>query len=702
MAGASNQFAPNTVFDSLFSFEAGMNAGENALLLQKNELPFASNLTVRGTFAHPRSPRNRYTLDLTLAPTLATQISNRTFLFQGYCFYQPDSGVATLMASISGRLYQFTPNPVTKIATVKDVTGGNPQSATATQCWLWQAEKWVFWNDGINLPVFFDGTTTTRSNGTPVTPAPVITQATFVIPSGYNINSTPPPAPIAVTLTSNFIGANGDAIVVNGGSTFAIPGTIVAGAGTPNITVSLNIVNISPPHDIPIQAGATITDTQNIKVRQFPVGRMGAYGRGRVWMALANSKDFIAGDIVRGPSGTAANDYRDAVLNVTENDYLVGGGLFTVPGSIGEIRAMIFEAELDTSLGQGPLLVLTPTHIFSCQAPVDRLQWQSLTNPILTETIIANGGLGQNSTFLVNSDTYYRAVDGWRSLILAARDFKKWNNTPISHQIDRILAQDNQTLLPWGTGCFFDNRILMSIAPISTANGVYHQGMVVINTDLITTIRGKDNEDMAYDGVWPGQNVMGIINGQFSLVERCFQFVYNTVQTSLELWELLPSNAADVANNPTPVVGDNGTDAIEWWFESPSLQFNESIETRTYKGLVNGEIHVDNLVGRVDFQVFWKPDQYPCWIPWHSWSECARQNTGAASDNTKPQFRPRMGLGTPSKRFCDPSTNRPLSEGYTFQIKVVVTGQCEFIGFRCAAVVLPEPTFAAPACSVIC
>ena len=801
MAGASSQFAPNTVFDSLFSFEAGMNAGENALLLQKNQLAFASNLTVRGTFAHPRSPRNRYSFDLTAAPELQAALLNHSFLFQGYCYYKPDSGPETLMASITGRLYQFIPNVTTLVATVIDVTGANPQSPIATQCWLWQAENFVFWNDGINLPVFFDGTNTRRSRGntgiqppnyltaqqllvlspgqtaaipfvqfvgnsgvatlqltqnftglngdnivfpgipglfgqvtagagtssitvnltvpvkpfligsgalildTTAAPSDFTLASDTVIPNGYQVGTSTS----AVNLTGNYTGLNGDFVTISNGSTLAISGTVTAGAGTPNLTITLlppvtlapDIYNGAP---ITLAAGSKLNiSTPPSAAAQFPVGRMGAYGKGRVWMSLADGQQFIAGDIVGGPSGTKSLNYRDSILNITENSYLVGGGTFRVPGSIGDIRAMIFEAELDVSLGQGPLQVYTPTHVFSCQAPVDRLTWQSLTNPILTETVIANGGLGQNSTFLVNSDTYYRAVDGWRSLILARRDFEKWNNTPISNEVDRILAQDNQALLPWGTGCFFDNRAVMSIAPISTANGVYHHGLVVINTDLITTIRGKDNQDPAYDGVWPGQNVMGILTGQFALVQRCFQFVYNTVQATLELWELLPSAAADVANNPRALSGDNNsTDAIQWWFESPSLQFGESIENRTYKGLTNGEIHVDNLVGRVDFAVFWKPDQYPCWVPWHNWSECAQKNTGASTDNTKPQFRPRMGLGTPSSVPCDPSTKRPLREGYTFQIKVVITGQCEFIGFRCAAVVLPEPTFAPPACSILC
>lgn len=701
MPPQSSQFSPNTIVDFLFGFADGMDSGVSPLLLPKNQLAYASNLTTRGTLIHPRPVRRQYTLNLNAVPTLNSAFLAGTWLFQGRTYYKPDTGPEYLLASISGRLYKFFPDQTTLVVTVTDVTGANSQSTTALQCWLFQAENYVFWNDGINLPVFFDGTTTKRSNGSPAPPPSFTTSSAFTIPSGYDINSTPPPAPIAITLTGNFTGANGDLFVLNGGSTFAIPGTIVAGAGTPNITVRFNIVNISPPHDLPFAAGQIITDTQGVAVRQFPVGRMGAYGRGRVWMCLANGKDYIAGDIVGGPSGTKALDFRDAILNVTENDFLVGGGTFTIPGSFGDIRAMIFTAELDASLGQGPLQIFTPTHVFSCNAPIDRLTWQSLTNPIQTVSAIGNGALGQDNTFLVNSDTIYRAIDGIRSLILSRQDFNTWVRTPMSHEIERVLNQDNQALLTFGQGAFFDNRTLMTASPISTPQGVYHKALVALNTDLITTVRQKSPP--AYDGAWPGMNVMGMITGQFSQVERCYQFVFNPVLKNLEVWELMPSSASDVENNPNPpIIGDSGTQAIQWWFESAMLFREPPQSQRLFKRLEDGEITVDKLVGRVDFQAFYKPDQYPCWIPWHSWSECAVQNTGKSTDNTKPQFRPRMGLGKPSPNVCDPSTKRPLPDAYNYQFKLVITGQCEFVGARFKAVVMPEPTFAAPICKPVC
>lgn len=693
---ASSQFSPNTVTDWLYSFEAGMDSGVSPLLLPKNQLAYASNLTNRGTLVHPRPSRRNYALDFGGNTALQTAVTKG--LFQGRCYYKPDSGVEYLIASISGRLFKFVPDPVTLIATVTEVTGGNPQSATALQCWLWQAENYVFWNDGINLPVFYNGTTTTRSTGTPAPPLSFTIANTFTFPAGYDgIKAVPDP--IAVTLTGNFTGANGDTVNIPG-TTFPLSGKVTAGAGTPNITVVF-FFTITPPIAYPtIKAGTQLQDTQGYTgIVQFPVGRMGCYGRGRVWMCLANGKDYIASDIVGGPSGTKALNFRDAILNVTENNYLAGGGTFTIPGSFGDIRAMIFTAELDASLGQGPLQIFTPSHVFSCNAPIDRTTWQSLTNPIQTVSAIGNGGLGQDNTFLVNSDTIYRAVDGIRSLILSRQDFNTWVRTPISHEVERTLNLDNQSLLQFGSGVFFDNRILMTVSPISTTQGVYHQGLVALNNDLISTVREKSPP--SYDGIWPGMNVLSVVTGTFSVVQRCYQFVYNTVLQTLELWELMPSSASDVQNNLTPIVGDQiGTTSfpIEWWFESASLFRDRNPGERSYKQLNNGELMVDKLVGRVDFEVWYKPDQYPCWTLWHSWSECATVNS-----QSKPvQFRPRMGLGTPDGTPCDPSTNRPLREGFTFQIKLVVIGHCEIVGMRFEAVIKPQPTFAPLACDNIC
>jgi hypothetical protein len=115
---------------------------------------------------------------------------------------------------------------------------------------------------------------------------------------------------------------------------------------------------------------------------------------------------------------------------------------------------------------------------------------------------------------------------------------------------------------------------------------------------------------------------------------------------------------------------------------------------RRLKQLRNGEIYVDNLTGTVDFQVWYQPDQYPAWILWFAWSETA----GNSTPGSQPQFRPRMGLGEPDPQVCDPLTNRPFRNGYTFQIKIVIVGHCRFIGAMFECVTLPESVQMAPKC----
>ncbi len=80
-APQSSIFAQNTLYDSLFSFEDGCNMGESPLLLPKNQLAYASNLTTRGTLIHPRPVRRMLTLDFGGDTALQTAVTKG--LWQG-------------------------------------------------------------------------------------------------------------------------------------------------------------------------------------------------------------------------------------------------------------------------------------------------------------------------------------------------------------------------------------------------------------------------------------------------------------------------------------------------------------------------------------------------------------------------------------------------------------------------------------------
>lgn len=492
-------------------------------------------------------------------------------------------------------------------------------------------------------------------------------------------------ASVQVSLTSAYTGPD-NAVVFIGSAQY----TIIA-VPTPPPGTALTLVNLT---DVAGTTHTAVSVLTLFTVPQLPPGRMGVYGMGRNWMSLVDGKSYIASDIVGGASGTPANKGRDAVLNITENSYLAGGGVFQVPGSVGDIRAMIFTSTLDSSLGQGPLQILTPTTIFSCNAPVDRTTWSKLTNPIQTVSMIGNGGLGQNSTVAVNSDTFFRSVDGFRSLILAQRQFATWGNVPLSIEMDRILVNDNTALLNYGSSAVFDNRLLSTCSPQAGPQGVYHPGIIALNFDPERTIQQK--ADPVYDGLWEGLNVLQFITGLVAGVQRCFAFCYNPTLSKLELYEIMTDSGGDFDNGDVPIV---------WSGESSALF--KQIKGSSGKGpfdlvrLIDGEIYVDQVKGKVDFQIWWRPDQYPCWVPWYSWEICAVKpnplSLNPKLDPTyQPQYRQRMGFGKPDASLCDPVNNFSLAEGCVFQIKWQITGQCRLLGIKSMACELPDVQFSKP------
>lgn len=838
----SQPFSPQSLHDAISDFLAGVNSGVSPLKLNKETLADARNVTVRGTFATHRPPWRK--MALTYGPiskdfvpgsaTANTVVEQGTY--QGGAYFDPDIGAEAIMAQISGRLFQFTPDVLGNAIVTERTIAGDPNPADRAQAWLWQAESWMIVNDGISLPIFVDSATSRRSTGKssslgtidgagfvppavgatvgatltapytgPLNVPILIDDAEYMVtavnasPVGFGFNvrndgdtpgntvavgavaqldttfvgyttaggtlfpTTYPnvTGPIGVDRTistrvqigatvkfngalpsivgSNVIDVNGDWINGPAGTTnlyvqytgaatgyaagsritlasgpvvplgtVALAFVVPAVGATTQVQLSQNFTGPFPssiliggkPYTIasaaPPASNATIT-IQNINdtpgggaqhigapvttIAEMQPGRMGAYGLGRNWYSLPDEISFRATDIVGASSGSLAYQFRDAVLKEERNTFLTGGD-FRIPGQGISIRAMCFAAILDTALGQGPLQVFTPNVVFSCNAPVADTTWQSLTNPILTETLKPKGGLGQWSTVPANSDILFRAPDGLRSEIFGQRQFATWGNTPQSREVSPTLDTDDDSLLNYSSAVNFNNRYILTAHPQQGPNGVFHDTMVAVNFDPVSSLNGKGPS--VWDGVWTpptGITILQLFVGQFYQKERCFAICFNSVTLKNEFWEILKDDA-ETQDSSGPIV---------WEIQSASL-FNygkDDPKSKLLKQLEDGEIRVDNLIDTVQFDAFYKPDQWPNWIPWHSWSE-------TQDPTLTPSFRPRMGLGQPSDSPVDAYNNRLLREFYTVQFRLVITGHCRFLGANFAASTIPQPQYALP------
>jgi hypothetical protein len=399
---------------------------------------------------------------------------------------------------------------------------------------------------------------------------------------------------------------------------------------------------------------------------EIKTGKIMSYVNGRIWYALPDGFSFRATDIVYG-DGTRAS-----VLKETENTFLNEGGDFAVPSDSGGITAMAVPGNPDTSLGQGPLLIFTPRYVFSIQAPVDRDTWKNLNYPIQAISLLTSGALGSRSAITVNGDVFYRAVDGVRSFIIARRSFNDWGNTPISNEILNI-AENDQTNLLWASSAVvFDNRLLMTGQPRYRADGVIHKALMVLDFDLITSLRKKFPP--AWAGIWTGLDVLQILKTENAYGDACFAIARGSDNT-IQIWEVSKTSKFD-SNLSDP------KKEIQWLVQTRAYNFELPFGL---KKLDSGDIFIDSLDGNVGFNVEYRPDQYPSWLEWAEWSECAittQCDNLCPISNFQPQYRPKMRLPTPTDIPCNSTISTPTRNLYEVQLNISISGYCRIKSIR--------------------
>lgn len=401
----------------------------------------------------------------------------------------------------------------------------------------------------------------------------------------------------------------------------------------------------------------------------IPTGQSMDYFMGRLW--VANGREYLAGDIVLGPSGTAPYGKRDAVLHVTENTYLAGGGVFIVPTVAGNIRAIAHTANLDTALGEGRLFIFTRKTIYAVNVTPTRAQWQALSEPLQTVVQRQFGTTSDRSIVPVNGDLFFQSVDGVRSLLLAIRNFGQWANTSISREENRVLAFNDRALLRFGTGINYDNRLLQSVLPFQTPVGAAWKGLMPLDFDLLSNLGEK--LPPVWEGMLEGLDHLQLFVGDFGGRERAFAVVLSRIDPAdIELWELTNSERFDEDDR-----------RVEWFVETPAYTWGNSF---TLKELDSMEIWIDRMYGTVDFKVEFRPDSDPCWYPWHEWRECTARNSCEDVNNPvcypiQPfceSFRTTMVLPKPPHP-CG-QIGRPVNIGYQFQMRITIKGFCRIRG----------------------
>lgn len=631
--------------DGLISFIGGQNSGDSPQLLRQDQAAEFYNSTVRGGRWKPRPGYDLFTLTFA---TVEIETWFKTKKNQGDIVYNYGDGSAIQVWSIGGRFFTV------------DVDNGMVEEITPT----------------LN-------TTTTANFTVPAVGSPVSVQVADadLIRVGYPIkinglvyNVT---AKSGSTLTAVNVDDTPAAVVVSG----AVVIYLDANSQNTGIVYWLQAEEFLIGQDgisKPFIWDGGSSRRSRTELAEIPVGTVMAYGIGRIWVATGGNK-FVASDIIYGPSGTAAYEKRDAILKFTENTFLAGGGSFT---AMGIITAMAFVSSMDTSTGQGPLLVFTEDAVCSVNAPASREAWAVVQNPIVTISLLANGATSFYGTIpTVNGDIFYRALDGLRSFFLARREYGNWGNTPISGEIENLIKDDAEDLLKYESAIVFDNRLLFTGRPVPDRGGAYWKGIGVLDFDTISSMR--DKAPPVYDGTWTGIDPVWLFVGKYGRRERAFAACLNSDGEN-ELWEISKDHQFD-----------NGDGRIKWTMVSRSFTFRDPLEMVR---LFQAETFINKAMGQGTTTLRYRPDEYPCWFDWmsqsvcYNWRKCTPYVNCATPINFQGGYKTRIGFGQPPDTD-ETNDGKPARLGYSHQVEIVNEGYFEITKIRfLAEEVTEEPT----------
>jgi hypothetical protein len=462
------------------------------------------------------------------------------------------------------------------------------------------------------------------------------------------------------------------AVVPTNGFTPVAAGTVIVGP----LSGTMAIIQA------PSQVGTLIS--------QIPAATSMFYYQGIVFYAQG---DIISGgDIVGGPSGTSANNYRDAVLCVTENPLAFGGDGFKLPIP-GNITGMGVPAQINAALGQGLLYIGTINGICSLQVPSTRTAWilaSGSNGPQLNIVQFGNGWTSDWAIVSINGDLYFPSVEpGIRSLLLAERWFQQQGNVQISTNESRLLRFVNSSLLNYASGIFFNNRLLMAMFPQQTAYGVVNTAVIPLDMEPLSTL--EEQLPANWEGGHEGLQVFQLLTATFNGKQRAFAVTLNSITPGeIDLHEIVLEQEADTDNNDVER-------RITWQLETPCFTFQGEDDL---KKLVGCEVWLDRIRGIVDLQMEWRVDSSTCWELWKKWTVCSARNS---EENMlapisypitpyPPGFRQMMSLPEPIPQ-CQSVSKRPNNVGYQFQLRFTLTGFTRVRGLFPKGIPVDKETF---------
>jgi len=316
------------------------------------------------------------------------------------------------------------------------------------------------------------------------------------------------------------------------------------------------------------RANSDVVDPEGTEI---PVGTIMAFGMGRV-VTVVKERDIAFGDLYGSHD---LPDPADSLTLFTERNFLAEGFDAAIPFQQGVATGMAFFPQLDTSTGNGQLMVFAERGAASFFLSLPRDQWKTSAFQILSQ--LTTNMRGNRSLSAVNEDLWFRADDGYRSFRQARSESTGWAHIPLSTNVKQFLDLDTKSLLKFGSSIYFDNRIISTTTPCWNQGRPFHAGAVVVDFNVLSSFGTKFRP--AWEGHWmlpQGVRIIQLVTGQFKGITRAFIFGLDADQNN-QLYEISINDRDDWDGQK-----------IEWEFVTRAFDFKGQTtpfeETELYDG----------------------------------------------------------------------------------------------------------------------
>lgn len=710
------------IYDSMVNWTMGVDSSKHPNLIPQGYSSFGVNVTFRGG-----KPKNRPAFKELVIPEQEHKALLQYGRHQGDTIYQnlqDDSGFMISIRSGWVLKIDLTTLQITKL--------DSTQNDTNRRHYFCQADKYLVIQNGVDIPLIFDGSTIRRAHCAENNPGVTNTNIT------QNLG-------VATVTTATPHG-------LHAGEYIALQGSVSPAGYIGNYRVAAVVDEYTYKIKVTSNLTSPATDPgTTYRPMELPIGLFMEYVMGRLVVVKPDRREMRVGDLIRTTPDTFSTE---SVLWFTDEQFLAESYIFTLPASQGRIRSVAAIPFMGSPTGQGDLLISGDKGLTTLSLAYPRNEW--LSKPIQKMALTGVAVASQIGQIGYNGDIIFRDLEyGIRTFRLADAVFSKSpSQTPISSELNRVFLDDDRDKLQFTSMIVFDNRLITTVTPVfeeratpvtsisragntatinytdasqhqvgdrlrltnttgengryftitavnsttsvdvdATGSAItnqgaggfmqsprtgaeyYHKGLSVMDYTTLSGAQGATQA--AWDGVWTGLNTQMINKAYLSGAPKCILSVYNDNLHRNEFWEITTKQGKDV--------GEFGESLPTCWVETASMSCQKPFSQKRLQRL---SLFLHDIRGNVIGNIYYRNDGDQCWTPWQQSPNqeaqldiCANAETNPTSETKEavdgmqqalPQRR-LVRVGQP-QRACEVTTSADSRLFYETQVKFEWTG----------------------------